>query len=271
MRSARGRGGLAALLLACAAPVRAQIALAASIGSTFEDNLKAGDQELVRLSLPLTLGSGSPRSTQIEFEPAAAWHINAGTTDASGLGYTRLRAYHMLRLSHRFAIGPDIEIFFKTESQLSLGFGFTRFMPGLVAGGDLGHGLRTIVRARYEFSGSEDPGVKSLGRLTIRPTLYWPALGRATFWTRGDVIFDMHGAGNQYNVEGNASMRLDRGRRLTLFLQPRAYLGHNARASSLWRVRTGLSWSLGDLVVRRGPRESDLRRATIGESSPSKR
>lgn len=269
MRS--GRAGIVGLLLlAGAAPLSAQLALAASIGSTFEDNLRPGSQELLRLSLPLTLGSGSPRTTQIEFEPAAAWHITAGTTDASGLGYTRLRAYHMLRLTHGFAVGPDLEIFFKTESQVSLGFGFTRIMPGIVAAGDLGHGLRTIVRARYEFSGSEDPGVTSLGRLTIRPTLFWPAVGRASFWTRGDVIFDMHGKGRQYNLESNASLRLDGGRRLTLFLQPRAYLGHQARASSLWRVRTGLAWSLGDVVVRRGPRESDLRPTPIGESSPSK-
>jgi len=250
---------LGALLAAGAAPSRAQLALAASIGTTFEDNIRPGNQELIRLALPLTLGAGSPRHTQIEFEPAAAWHITAGATDASGIGYTRLRAYHMLRIASGFAIGPDFEIFFKTESAPSLGFGFTRIMPGLVAGGSLGHGLHTIVRARYEFSGSEDPGVTSLGRLTIRPTLFWPPLGRATLWLRGDVIFDMHGKGRSYNMEGNATVRVDPGHRLTAFLQPRAYLGHNARAASLWRVRAGLAWSLGHLVVRRGPRESDWR------------
>jgi len=269
MRS--GRAALATLFLfAGAAPLGAQLALAASIGTTFEDNIRPGSKELLRLSFPFTLGTGSPRSTQFEFEPAAAWHLDSGVTDASGLGYTRVRAFHAFRVSSRFGIGPDFEVFFKTESHSNLGFGFTRLMPGLVAGANLGRGYRASMRARYEFSGSEDPGVTSLGRLTIRPTLFWPAVGRFTFWTRGDIIFDLHGRGQSYNLEGNAAAAIDHGHRLSLFVQPRAYLGETARAVSLWRVRSGLVWSLGDFVVRHGPRESDLRRLTIGESSQSK-
>src|SRR5205085_8474189 len=133
------------------------------------------------------------------------------------------------------------------------------------------HGeLRATVRARYEFSGGEDPGVTALSRIVTRSTLYLPPAGRFSLWVRNDIAFDLHGAPNQYNLEGNLSARFGPRRRLTMFVGPRIYVGAASRKSNQWRLRTGLTWTLGNFVVHRAPHESDLRQPTFGDSFPSK-
>lgn len=219
-----------------------------SLGMTFEDNFRRGDVELVRMPLLWSFGRGQPRRTLLEIEPSLGWHVTAGTTDASGLSYTRVRFYHVLPLGHGFSIGPDIEAYLKTESDTSLGFGYDRFMPGFQVGWQFRGDWRLNLRSRYEFSGGEDPGVKSLGRVLVRPAIYSAPLGRWSFWVRTDLIFDMHGGANQYNVEWLAGFRPDRHKRLTVYVEPRFYVGYASRTTNLWRLRSGLTWSLGDLV-----------------------
>jgi hypothetical protein len=268
-----------AVLLGCARPAEAQragpragpgIAVTATIGAYFEDNDRVGHEELLRLPMPLTLGFGSPRSTQLEIEPSAGWHSTPGGTDASGLSWTRFRGYHFFGAAHRASTGPDVEIFFKTQSDSALGFGYTRVMPGWQIAYRFRGDFRATLRARYEFSGGEDPGVSALSRIVVRPMVFLPPAGRFTSWARADIAFDLHGGPRQYNVEANAGLHLGPRGRLTVFAQPRVYIGAASRTSNLWRLRTGMTWSLGNLVVHHGPHESDLRQPTFGESSPSK-
>jgi hypothetical protein len=195
-----------------------------------------------------TLGSGQPRSTQLEIEPALGWHTTAGAEDASGLSYTRLRAYHFFG-SGRLTVGPDVEMYLKTESVQILGYGYDRFMPGVQAALALPGGWRTTLRTRYEFTADENPGVGSFGRVVVRPTLYSPPLGRWSFWGRGDLLYYKDGRPSEYNVEALAAVKADPARRLTLFVEPRVYVGAAVRAKHLWRLRSGFVWSLGDLVV----------------------
>jgi hypothetical protein len=219
-----------------------------SVGALFETNVDAGDQDLVRVPVTWSLGAGSPRTTLLEIEPAFGMHTTAGMEDASGLSYTRVRFYHFFG-SGRLTVGPDAEAYFKTESKPSLGYGYDRIMPGVQASLQLPGGWRTVLRARYEFTADESPGVSSFGRVVLRSTLYTPPIGRWSFWARGDLAFDVHDNPSQYNVEALASVRPDARRRLTLFVEPRIYVGAAARAKHLWRLRSGFSWSLGGFVL----------------------
>ena len=242
---------VAALVLAACAAARvaaqAPAPVQASIGAGLEDNVRRGGIELVRMPLTWGFGKGSPRTTLLEIEPSFGWHVNNGAVDQSGLGYTRIRFYHLLPLGGGFSIGPDVETYLKTETDDSLGLGYNRFMPGVQLSYLAPSGWRPILRARYEFSGGEDPGVKSLGRILLRPTVYSPAFGRVSFWARADFAFDLHGAPTTYNVEGLAAVRVGADGRLTVFVEPRVYIGYDSRTSNLWRLRSGLTWSLGEL------------------------
>lgn len=230
-------------------PARAQPApLQQSLGTYLESNFEPGDQDLLRMPVTWSVGAGSPRVTLLEIEPALGWHFTGGAEDASGLSYTRVRFYHFFG-SGRLTVGPDFEAYIKTESSTILGLGYDRLMPGVQAALSLPHGWRTIFRVRYEVTEDESPGVTPFGRIVLRPSLYPPPIGRWSFWTRGDLQFDVHGKPSQYNVEALASVRPDARRRLTLFVEPRVYLGDAARAKNLWRLRSGFSWSLGDLVL----------------------
>jgi hypothetical protein len=255
-----------------AGPLSAQSrAIGASLGAFVEDYDRVGDESFQRLPLTLTLGMGAPRSTQLEIELAGGRHRAALVTDATGMSWTRMRLFHLVAIGPRVAIGPDVEVYLKTESSPSLGLGYNRVMPGIQAALALGGEWRTTIRARYEFSGGEDAGVTALSRIVVRPTLFLPHAGRLSSWVRGDIAFDLHGGANQYNVENWLGFRFGPQRRLTLSLQSRLYVGAASRTRNLWRIRTGLTWSLGEISMHHAPHESDLRRATFGESSPSKR
>ncbi|MFI5207103.1 MAG: hypothetical protein ACHQX4_03705 [Gemmatimonadales bacterium] len=230
------------------APGRPRAPLQQSIGTYLESNIETGDQDLMRLPVLWSLGAGSPRVVLLEIEPALGWHFTGGTGDASGLSYTRLRFYHFFG-SGRLTVGPDIEAYIKTESNELLGYGYDRFMPGVQASLALPRGWRTVFRVRYEFTEDENPGVTPFGRVVLRPAVYPPPIERWAFWARGDLAFDVHGQPGQYNVEALASVRPDARRRLTLFVEPRVYLGAASRAKNLWRLRSGFSWSLGDVVL----------------------
>jgi hypothetical protein len=221
-----------------------------SIGAYLETNAEPGDRDLIRLPVLWALGAGQPRITVLELEPAVAWHFTGGGGDASGTSYTRVRFYHLYGAGHRLSVGPDFEAYLKTESDTSLGYGYDRIMPGVQASLQLSRGWRTTLRARYEFTAYENPGVSPFGRVVVRPSVYPPPLGRWSFWGRGDLAFDVHGKPSQYNVEALAALRPDARRRLTLFLAPRIYVGAAARAKNLWRLRSGFSWSLGDVATR---------------------
>ncbi len=219
-----------------------------SIGTLFETNVESGNRDLIRMPVVWSVDATQRRTTQLEIEPALGWHVTGGVGDASGLSYTRVRFYHLFG-DGGLAVGPDIETFLKTESDTSLGYGFYRIMPGVQASLLLPRGWRATLRARYEFSVDENPGVAALGRVVVRPTMYLPPVGRWSFWGRADLALDVHGKPNQYNVEVLAAVRPDARRRLMLFFEPRVYVGAAARAKSLWRLRSGLRWSLGDLVL----------------------
>jgi hypothetical protein len=229
------------------APLGRPAPLQQSVGAYFESNFEPGDQDLYRMPVVWSVGSGSPRVTLLEVEPSVGWHFTGGTEDGSGLSYTRVRFYHFYG-SGRLTIGPDFEAYIKTESNPLVGLGYDRLMPGVQAA-LASNGWRTILRVRYEVTEDESPGVTAFGRVVVRPSLYPPPIGRWSFWARGDLAFDVHGNPNQYNVEALASVRPDARRRLTLFIEPRLYVGAAARARNLWRMRSGLSWSLGDLVL----------------------
>lgn len=252
-------GALAVIAVSLQAQDRAEGGtITGTIGTVYEDNVKPGDKALVRLTVPLFLGPPD-RSSQLEIEPAVGWHRTGGVTDASGWSYTRLRAYHYFNAAGRVSVAPEIETFLKTESKPGiLGYGFLRLMPGVTVRYRAAHQVIATVRGRWEFSEGESPGIKPLGRITIRPTLFFPPVGRWSFWSRGDIIFDQHGGGIQYNVESNATLRLTRKRRLALYAQPRIYLGAAARASNLWRLRSGVVWSLGDFHLRHDPHRGDF-------------
>jgi hypothetical protein len=219
-----------------------------SIGATFETNVDPGDRDLVRVPIQFALGTGLPQTTRIEVEPSLGWHLTAGTEDASGFSYTRVRIYHVFG-SDRLGVGPDFEALLKTESVQSLAYGQDRFMPGLQAAILPGGGWRATLRARYEWTADEDAGVKPFGRVAIRPTIYSPPIGRLSFWGRGDWLRYTDGRPDEYNVEGLAAVKPDAGRRLTLFVEERVYVGAAARAKHLWRLRSGFTWSLGNLVL----------------------
>lgn len=230
------------------APARPAAPFQQSVGTYFESNFEPGDQDLIRMPVVWALGAGSPRVTSLEIEPSLGWHFTGGAGDASGISSTRIRFYHFYG-SGRLTFGPDIEAYVKTESNALLGYGYDRFMPGMQAALLMSNGWRTILRVRYEVTEDEDPGVTPFGRVVVRPSLYPPATGRWSFWTRGDLAFDVHGKPGQYNVEALASVRPDARRRLTLFVEPRIYIGAASRARSLWRLRSGFIWSLGDVVL----------------------
>jgi hypothetical protein len=242
----------------------------ATIGAYFEDNSRVGGVDLDRLPVTLTLSLGSPRHTQIDIEPSAGWHVTPAGTDASGFSWTRVRVWHLFGAAHRFSQGPDVEAYLKTESKQSLGYGYNRIMPGWQVAYRFDRELRATVRARYEFSGGEDPGVTALSRIVTRTTLFLPPAGPFSLWVRNDIAFDLHGAPNQYNLEGNLSARTGPHRRLTLYIGPRLYVGAASRRTNQWRLRAGFTWSLGNLVVHHGSHESDLRQPTFGDSFPSK-
>jgi hypothetical protein len=246
--------------LALAAPLAAQertatprlsaAPLQLSVGSYLETNVEPGDRDLIRVPVLWSLGAGQPRITLLEIEPSLGWHMTGGAEDGSGISYTRVRFYHFFGAGHTLMVGPDVEAYIKTESDTSLGYGYDRLMPGVQAALQLPRGWRTTLRARYEFTEDENPGVSPFGRLVLRPSVYPPPVGRWSFWGRGDLAFDVHGKPSQYNVEALASVRPDARRRLTLFLEPRIYIGAAARAKNLWRLRSGFTWSLGDLATR---------------------
>jgi hypothetical protein len=239
--------------LLVAAPLAAQERAAptgtpTSLGATFETNVDLGDKDLVRMPITWSLGSGLLGTTRIEIEPSLGWHLTAGVEDASGFSYTRVRVYHVFG-SDRLGIGPDFEAILKTESTASLAYGYDRFMPGLQAAIMPGGGWRATLRARYEWTAGEDPGVTPFRRVAIRPTIFSPPIGRLSFWGRGDLLRYTDGRPNECNVEALAAVKPDAGRRLTLFVEQRVYVGAAARAKHLWRLRSGAIWSLGNLVL----------------------
>ncbi|MFI5278967.1 MAG: hypothetical protein ACHQU1_00620 [Gemmatimonadales bacterium] len=241
------------LALLVATPLAAQeravpAGVPTSLGATFETNVDPGDRDLVRMPIQWSLGSGLPRTTRIEVEPSLGWHLTAGTEDASGLSYTRVRIYHVFG-SDRLGVGPDFEAILKTESTASLAYGYDRFMPGFQAAILPGGGWRATLRARYEWTAGEDPGVTPFRRVAIRPTLYTPPVWRLSFWARGDLMRYTDSRPNEYNVEAFAALKPDAGRRLTLFVEQRVYVGAAARAKHLWRLRSGVVWSLGNFVL----------------------
>jgi hypothetical protein len=246
-----------ALALALPASLGAQVSAPApalparlqqSVGTYLESNFEPGDQDLIRMPITWSVGAGSPRTTLLEIEPALGWHFTGGTGDGSGLSYTRVRFYHFYG-SGRLTLGPDIEAYVKTESSTLLGLGYDRLMPGVQASLSLPRGWRTVFRVRYEVTEDESPGVTPFARVVLRPAVFLPPIGRWSFWGRGDLQFDVHGKASQYNVEALAAVRPDARRRLTLFVEPRVYVSAAARAKNLWRLRSGLVWSLGDLVL----------------------
>ena len=84
-----------------------------SLGTYLESNWEPGDQDLLRMPVTWSIGSGSPRVTLLELEPAVGWHFTGGSEDASGLSYTRVRFYHFYG-SGRLTVGPDFEAYIKT-------------------------------------------------------------------------------------------------------------------------------------------------------------
>ena len=230
------------------APREAPAGTPQAVGATFETNVDPGARDLVRMPVQWALGTGLPGTTRIEIEPSLGWHVTGGTEDASGFSYTRLRAYHVFGPG-RWGLGPDFEAILKTESTPSLAFGSDRFMPGIQAALLPGRGWRATVRARYEWTADEDPGVVPYRRVAVRPTLYSPPFGRFSFWARGDLLRYTDARPSEYNVEALAAVRPDAGRRLTLFIEQRLYVGDAARAKHLWRLRSGLVWSLGNVVL----------------------
>ena len=256
-RSAR----LAALLLALsAAPLLAQgTPMAGSVTTYLEKNAQPGDEDVLRLPVMFAFDLGSPRTSQFLVEPSAGWHSVGGTTDASGFSYTRLRGYHYFGGHNRFTWGPDVEIFLKTESDVQLGFGTNIIMPGFNLGYRLSPRWKVNLRTRFEFTGGEDPGVASRKRITFRPTLFFPPVGRFSSWIRSDFTTDLENGSKRYNVEANATLKVDPHQRLAVVVWPRIYLGETTRASNLWRLRAGLQWSLGSVMVGHGTHTNDLR------------
>jgi hypothetical protein len=173
------------------------------------------------------------------------------------MSWTRVRLFHFFGASHRFSTGPDVETYLETESHPSLGYGYTRVMPGWQFQYHVRGDFRFLLRARYEFSGGEDPGVSSLSRIVVRPTLCLPRAGTFTIWVRTDLAFYLDGGPNQYNVEGAVGWQLGRQRRLSIGLQPRIYVGAASRARNLARLRAGLTYSLGTLALHHPHPESD--------------
>ena len=224
--------------------------LAMGVTATYEDNARPGGEHFIRLPVTITLGLGTPRNTQLEIEGGAGFHSLGDSTDATGAAFTRIRFFHFFNAAGRFSIGPDAEVFLKTESSPRLGFGYARFLPGLVLGYRIHGALRTIVRARYEFTSDESPGTAGKRRLAVRPALFFTPRGAWSGWLRGDAIVDLRGAPPQYNVELNAARRFGRSARLGAFIQPRLYLGDAARARNSWRLRIGALYSLGGVILR---------------------
>lgn len=230
------------------------------IGSYAEDHLRPGDETWLRVPLMLTLSVGSPRSTRIEFEPSsAAWHTVNGVTDASGRGPTRLRAWHLFGANRRISAGPDYEMYAKTESQTSLGYGYWLLMPGFQVSYNAGRNWRLVYRTRFEYSAGEDAGVTSVSRVTLRPMVVFPPGQRLSSWLRTDATIDFHTHKLRNNIEGNVSLKVDPARRLALYAQPRLYVGGNARARQFWRLRAGFSWTLTSGSVGAATKAEDAR------------
>lgn len=261
MISARQAVVAAISIAAARAPVRAQqpgqtsprrgLPVTATIGALFEEYNRAGDENLMRLPVPFVLGigaPGAPRRTQLEIEPAAGWHHAGATTDASGWSWTRLRFFHFLGAGRRFSHGPDVEVLVETESRPALGYGYTRIMPAWTFAYRIRGPLRATVRARYEFSVGEDPGVTDVSRVVTRSTLFLPPAEPFAFWVRNDAAVDLHGGPGQYNVEAHASLRTGPDRRLLVFAQHRTYVGSASRTLNHWRLRTGVVWTIGDIA-----------------------
>ena len=228
-----------------------------TIGAYLEENYEVGDAVLTRIPVPLVLSIGSPRRGQLDIEPAFGWFSKPGAATVSGLTYTRLRFFWFFGAAHRLSVGPDVEAYAKTERVQPLGFGYDRIMPGIQAAYRIRGDFRAIFRVRYEGSFDEDSGVSKVRRIALRPSIYFPRAGALTSWLRSDLLLDLHGAPTQYNVEGYAGLGVGPARRMTLFVQPRVYVGAASRTKNLWRLRSGLTWSLGSLTVHRPPQSSD--------------
>ncbi|HEY2805505.1 MAG TPA: hypothetical protein VGI92_06550 [Gemmatimonadales bacterium] len=228
-----------------------------TLGAYLEDNIEVGNATQLRLPVPLVLSLGSPRRAQLDIEPAWGWFSAPGVPTVSGISYSRVRLFYFFGAANRFSIGPDVEAYLKTERVLPLGFGYDRIMPGIQASYKIKGDFRTILRVRYEGSLDEDSGVSKLRRIAVRPSVYLPRAGAVTSWLRSDILIDIHGAPTQYNVEGYAGLGVGPTRRLTLFVEPRVYVGAASRTKNLWRLRSGLTWSLGGLTVHRPPQSSE--------------
>ena len=261
---------LAALLLLTAfGEARAQgprgTAVGATIGAYLEENYEDGEALLTRLPVPLVFTAGNPRRAQLDLEPAWGWYSEpqvctasgpCPTARTSGLSYSRVRFFYFFGAKGRISVGPDVEAYLKTEAHQPLGFGYDRIMPGIQAAYRIRGDFRAILRLRYEGSFDEDSGVSKLRRIALRPSVYFPRAGGWSTWLRSDFLFDIHGAPTQYNVEGYAGLGVGRARRLTLFVEPRVYVGAASRTKNLWRLRSGLTWSLGGLTIHRPPQSS---------------
>ncbi len=231
-------------------------AIGGTIGAYLEENYEVGDALQTRLPVPLVFSMGSPRKAQLDIEPAFGWFSKPGAATISGLSYSRLRFFWFFGSANRLSIGPDVEAYVKTERVLSLGYGYDRVMPGIQASWKIHGDFRTNFRVRYEYSVNEDSGVTKVRRVAVRPSIYFPKTHNLSTWLRSDILLDVHGAPTQYNVEGYAGLGVGPAHRLTLFVEPRLYVGAASRTKNLWRLRSGLNWSLGGLTVHRPPQSS---------------